>query len=88
MVSMYDAIRTGVVPPHGMGTVVQSKTFRTVNVWKYEQKDKPTMWWVLESIDNGRIENVYPCGSLDEAQECYAGLVNPNKEASELNGTV
>jgi len=82
---MVEAIKSGAVPPHGMGTVVQSRTFRTVNVWKYEQKDKPTMWWVLDSRDNGRVETVYPCGSLDEAQERYMSLLNPNKEASDCN---
>lgn len=74
-VSMRDAVASGSVPPCGMGTQVQGRTFRNVSVMRYDKrKDKPTMWWVEDFIDNGRTHEVYLCGSLDEAQEVYARL--------------
>jgi|Laugresu1bdmlbsd_1035121.scaffolds.fasta_scaffold120360_2 hypothetical protein len=65
----------GFVPPCGMGTQVQGKTIRSVTVMKYEQKGKPTLWWVEDFRDNGKVHTVFPCTSLDDAQECYSEVL-------------
>jgi len=71
--SMWKAIQDKHVPPCGMGAQVRGFTCRALSVWKYPSV-KPTMWWVVETIDNGIVENVFPCSSEDEAHEVYESL--------------
>jgi hypothetical protein len=71
----FDALNADLIPPYGMGTQIEGTTVRSVVVMKYEEKGKPTKWWVKDWRNNGMECTVYPCESREQALELKAQIV-------------